>query len=96
MLGDLKKCCYNNLDPNIAFETHHAIVGIIPKPLSFGYYLKKSTEGNGLFLVFLSTKLVDFISDVTVNYYFYKDAINSNDTFNAQVNLNETSTSVEF
>ena len=88
---NIKKCCYETVDPNQAFEMLREIEKFEPKSANFGYFIKRSSEG--AFLLFFVNKLVDFISDVTINFQFYitAAAVKSNEA-NETIILDPNST----
>ena len=72
--GDLRKCCYKNVDQRKAFIIHHELKQVITKKLKFGYYVKQVF--NGMFLIFLFMKTLDFVMDITMNVKFYEPICN--------------------
>ena len=66
----VRRCCYAEVDPKEAYTVNEGIQEIIVKTLTCGYFLKKALEG--MFLVFLFNKMLDFGTDITLNVSFYK------------------------
>jgi hypothetical protein len=71
---ELRKCCYKNVGQRKAFIIHHELQHVITKKLKFGYYVKQVF--NGMFLIFLFMKSLDFVMDITMNVKFYEPIAN--------------------
>ena len=71
---ELRRCCYKNVGQRKAFIIHHELQHVITKKLKFGYYVKQVF--NGMFLVFLFMKSLDFVMDITMNVKFYEPITN--------------------
>ena len=66
---NVRKCCYEELDPKIAYSVNERIQEIIVKTLTPGYFFKKAF--GGMFIIFLIIKIVDFVTDIAMNVSFY-------------------------
>ena len=67
--NEIRKCCYNEVDAKKAYIIHHELEQVITKRLKGSYYVVQAF--NSMFLIFLSVKSVDFLTDLTMNYKFY-------------------------
>ena len=83
--AEVRQCCYAEVDPNKAYNVNQGIQEIIIKTLTKGYFVKNAFKGT--FLYFLFVKLVDFVTDITMNIRFYP---NKNDTDSIFQHFNQT------
>ena len=75
----VRGCCYAEVDPKEAYTVNEGIQEIIVKTLTCGYFFKKAFEG--MFLIFLFNKMLDFGTDITLNVSFYKPKENNYSVF---------------
>ena len=61
---EVRKCCYEKLDPKIAYSVNEGIQKIIVKTLTYGYFFKKAF--GGIFIIFLIICLPVTVSVVVV------------------------------
>ena len=73
---EVRKCCYDEVDAKEAYLVNERIQKIIVKSLTYGYFFKKAFEG--MFIIFLITKSIDFGTDITMNVSFYNTTKESN------------------
>ena len=83
--AQVRQCCYAEVDPNKAYNVNQGIQEVIIKTLTKGYFVKNAFKG--MFLYFLSVKLVDFVTDITMNIRFYP---NKNDADSIFQHFNQT------
>ena len=63
--SEIRECCYKNVDPTIAYNVFSETEKMLKKPISFGYYVKKSFSL--VFLMGFFLRLVDFSLDIAVH-----------------------------
>ena len=66
--SELRECCHYKIDPTIAYNIFSDTEKMLTKPISFGYYVKKSFSL--FFLMGFFLRLVDFSLDIAVNLNF--------------------------